>query len=156
MFNKKEPQPLRKQMLYPKKHNLTGDNKPIVILVNSPYDARDSATNYESTKKIAEERGFSVVNKNKIIFNLNVDEFASSDLELIKKSPLIKSSKPVTIWLESHGNIGWLFGPGQPKSEDVADHPTHHSENNAAFQFANYLLEIEKKTNLVIKNIILN
>ena len=138
---------IRSKLLFPKLNGLTNDKKPLLLILSSPHDsASDSATKYQPAVDLASERGYAVINKKKIIYDLNVDAFRISDTQLIKANGQIEKSKGVTIWLETHGLPGYLFG----------DQPNLQEEKKATLKFSEYLKEIEEKTGLTIKNIILN
>jgi hypothetical protein len=143
---------LREEILFPEKSGLSGKNKPLVLIVNSVFDKKDSSTKYQSTKKLAEERGYTVINKQELIY----DPYAHENTDAQRDIKPGFSKKSLTLWFEAHGAPGWLFGPGDPHDNDPANHPNHKSEKEAANFFCAYLSDIEKKTELRINHIILN
>lgn len=126
----------RSIILFPKKNGLQGLNKPSVLIITPPGNS-DNAIKYTNAQQIAKERGYVVLNKSEI-------RYSAKFTAPIK--PQSSKEKNLTIWLECHGAIGSLLG----------SEPTHLSEETALKDFAEFLLSIEEKTGLKIKQIILN
>ena len=139
--------------MFPEKRELTGKNKPLLLIINSIFDARDSATKYTDAKKLGEDRGYTVLNKKELVFNPRHPEIEDIKNEI---KPIIFPEKTLTLWFEAHGAPGWLFGPGQPRHLNPERHPSHKSEKQATEQFYHYLTDIEHKTQLKIDCILLN
>ena len=149
----KQTPTLRHTILFPKDSKLTGEEKPLSLIINSCFDANDSSTNFDSAKKLAESRGYYVLNKKKLIFDpwhRQIEDIES------KIKPIISPNKSLTLWFEAHGAPCWLFGAGNPQDPNPANHPSHKSEKDATEQFYHYLTDIEKKIKLKINYILLN
>ncbi|CDZ77465.1 hypothetical protein BN59_01748 [Legionella massiliensis] len=129
-----------KEILYPKQNGLTGKTKPSAIVVSSPYDDEGGAVKYESALRVVEDRGFTVLSKPGKPVKFSFDGF---DSEL---KPVTGKTTGLTVYLESHGAPGWLFGARR----------TAKSEMDNTFAFVEYIRELEQKTGLKVNSIILN
>ena len=123
-------------IMQPKRVGLVGAKKPAVLILSSPMDKECSAVRYSNVTRIADERGYWVLNKGAILFG---DDYHGS----IKPH---HNKRELTIWLECHGAPGWIFSESGSAEEEIA----------ATQEFGNYLKSIERDTKLRINNIILN
>lgn len=128
-------------ILFPKREGLTGDSKPRVLVVHSPHDASEAAVSYPAAIELARGVGYGLVNKGRLTFD------ATESSDLLKAIKAVKlDDKPMTLWLESHGAPGWLFGGTRD----------HKDELRWTRRFAAFVKDVEAHTGTTIDNIILN
>ncbi len=141
-----EPKGLREKMLTPYLAGLRGDDKPKALILKLSFDVsdqRDVAVDYKLAKQLVEDRGYTVINNDEIIYDVKK---GTLNEEKIIADRFSKFNKPITIWLEAHSSPGWIFGA---KADFVI-------EQKAVLMFRNRLVDIEQNTGLYIDNIVLH
>lgn len=128
--------PTNDEILNPKKFGIRGKNKPQAIIINSPWDAEDSAVSYICAKNVIEQSGYRVLNKRRITFN---DENYAL-------RPIQNENKAVTLFLVAHGLPGWLFG----------NEPSQKSELQEMHKFIDFIKELMKNEDIRLDNIVLS
>ena len=160
---KKEARDVRERIvskiLQPKYHGLTSAAKPCALILHSRSDVgypegkpkRDMAINYEKTVLLVKNFGYGMINRSQLMFeNTRVGEPEPGVAIVERLSQSIKPGldmrgKCLTIWFESHGAPGWLFG----------DVPTARSEMSRMVEFAKFIHQIERFTGAAVENIVL-
>lgn len=132
-----------KKILKPKASGLTNKLKPLALVVKSPHDletdAKKNAVKFKDSRDFVSDLGFGIANKAAIKFS------ESSDADFRRA---IKPGKKVeiTVWLESHGAPGWLFGADKSKE----------SELEGTIGFVDFIRKLEEYTGATVNNIVLS
>jgi len=136
----------RYKILNPKQSGLTGKNKPMALVVNSPYCNIDNATNSQLKQNHLKQSGFTILNKKPINFHTEKDSLSS-----FIKIPYQSNSK-LTIFMHTHGLPGWFFSKSHKKG------PNHQlkAELRGLYFFAKFIKDIENFTRTEIDNIVLS
>ena len=133
---------LIKSILFPKREGLKGADKPIVIVVHSPYDTDDHSIDFSSTKETVQESGYRMLSKGRLTYDeLDRDAFAKA-IRDVRSS----SHKQLTVWLESHGATGWLFGRKQDSEHEF----------ESTIKFVKFIHELEIYTGFSVNQIVLS
>ena len=127
------------KILHPKAHGLKARQKPIALIINSPYDKPESSTRLEPKKNILLGQGFGVLNKGMVFFDTPKEELK----ELIK--PTLQHKGDLTLYTNAHGAPGWFLGGDKSPL----------GEMQGLYQFAELVRNIEEKTGQEVKNIVL-
>jgi len=128
------------QLLNPKLTGQKGKDKPIALIVNSPYDESDASTKFSNKKGQLIKAGFGLMNKGPISFDASTDNTS----KILKFSSQL--GKNITLFFNAHGAPGFLF----------ARYRNAKSELEGLYSFAKFVRQVEEKTGKKINNIILS
>ncbi|KTD20736.1 hypothetical protein [Legionella londiniensis] len=130
-------------IIYPKRHHLTGNNKPLALVVHSPYCFSDNATKFQLNMEEVRNQGFGILNKKQITFDQDEKQLTNSIKPIIESKT---GNKSISLIFYSHGLPGFLFG----------DRETFEAEAKGIRQFVSFVNLLESRINKKIDNIILN
>ncbi|MCL4419475.1 hypothetical protein M1146_05235, partial [Patescibacteria group bacterium] len=125
------------RILYPKREGFTGKERPLVLILSSAHDKVTTAVRYTTVETLLDERGYTCINKKQIHF------FTELNKSIVKPT---RDKKEITIWLESHGAPGWLFGAKATESSEI----------EATIAFATYIRSLAKYMGVRISDIVLS
>lgn len=127
------------KILHPKASGLVKKEKPVALVINSPFDEIDAAVNLKGKRKVLESEGFGIMNKGIVYFDTDSSDFK----QLIKFSHQFGTN--FTLFTNSHGAPGWYFGEKKNAG----------SELEGLRRFAQLINEIEQYTQKEVVNIVL-
>ena len=128
-------------ILYPKRSGLIKKEKPLALLVHSPHDKPDAAVNFQASASALSCVGYATANKARITF----DESDPNRLNQVLKPMHTKNAK-ITLWFESHGTLGWLFGKNKCKDDEL----------KWAGYFIDFIQAVEKQTGAKVNTVVLS
>jgi hypothetical protein len=128
-------------ILNPKGAGLEGATKPKAILIHSPFDTAGHAVSYTAAAKVLSDIGYGTISKAKLTF----DKADNTEFDRAIRETKI-AGEQLTLWMESHGAPGWLFGCTRD----------HKNEFQWAKNFALFVRAVECYTGTTINNIVLS
>ncbi|WP_133127135.1 hypothetical protein [Legionella nagasakiensis] len=133
------------RIYFPKKAGLTGADKPLAVILSSPYDrVGDPAVRFAIGCRTFDGFGYRILNKNQLYFNMDTEtsDFARNFRPIFPKD----QKKGITVWIDAHGSPGWLF----------AEEPSLSVESEAVKHFADFIKKLEAKLKTPVINIVLS
>lgn len=132
----------KEAILKPKKCGLMGKDKPVAFIIQSPNDdPLDTSTKYSGTLEFLQNLGFGTINKRACDWSMDENRL----LDAVKKN-LNMEKKPLTIWIDAHGALGWFFGT----TDSAID------EYLSMLHFVKCIDNIAQKVNATLVSVVLN
>ncbi len=131
-------------MLQPLLAGLTGKKKPVVLLVHALHND----LNYDFGVQLLKGMHYKCINQGELNFyQKNIMSFVKNTV--VHKTNQVAEKLTLTIWLESHGGTGWLFGN---EHKDI----TAREEFDATATFAEFVKRVETDLGATVDKIVLS